>query len=111
MACLLFLLFFQAVATASVAPLGMEWDAEHERLHSQGWGHHHDEEGSSHAQDCDGPLQHTHSDPGWGLTFLVDASRADVLPPRVRLRIDAPALHAAEPYIAGLLRPPRSPLR
>ena len=110
-ACLLFLLFFQAMATASVVPLGIAWDADHERLHAQGWGHHHDADGSSHAEECDGPLQHTHSDHGLGLTFLVDASRADVPLPRGRLRIDAPAVHAAEPYIAGLLRPPRSPLR
>lgn len=110
-ACLLFLLFFQAVATASVAPLGMGWDADHERLHSQGSGHHHNEASPSHADECDDPLQHTHSDHGLGLTFLVDAPRADLPLQRVRLRIDAPAVHAAEPYIAGLLRPPRPPLR
>ena len=109
-ACLLFLLLFQTMATASVVPFGIEWDREHERLHSQGWGHHHDEDGSRHADACDGPLQHTHSDHGLGLTFLVDAPRADVPLQRVRLRIDAPALHAAEPYIAVLLRPPRPSL-
>jgi hypothetical protein len=105
----LFAMLWQSIALARVgsAPYPLA-DLEHAALHWLDENHHHHEDGSYHLDSSPESVQHALSDHGSGSMALVAMSRTDEAP-----SFGASLVHAVlgtpapNPFLDGLLRPPR----
>jgi hypothetical protein len=107
---LLFAMLWQAVALARPgSTVNVLADAEHAALHWQEEGHHHHEDGSFHLDDSSASTFHGLSDHLTLTTALLPAVShhfpLGASPPPGALR----DTRVADPFLDGLLRPPRSP--
>lgn len=106
---MVFLSFWQAASAAGHAQEYLEQDADltHLVMHWQSDAHHHDDDGSIHADDSHDSTQHVMADCSThhlGLITMPAAAALEQTPQRV-----APVVRHLPPlpYLDGLLRPPR----
>lgn len=82
-------------------------DPAHAALHWQGERHHHHDDGSQHVDDSAESDQHLVADQAYGAVALLPAMQTTFFQPGSTLALMASESSATQPFLDGLLRPPR----
>lgn len=101
-------LVWQAVALpGAAATANSAADPAHAALHWQSEGHHHHDDGSSHVDDSVESDRHLMADHAYGAFALLPAIQIAVFHRGSSLVTVASESSAPQPFLDGLLRPPR----
>lgn len=105
---MLFSMLWQAMALAQpTSTVNLLADLEHAAMHWQDEPHHHHDDGSYHRDDSQASKFHVFSDQLTVATALLPASSQNLLP----IASARPCCHRSvsvpDPFLDGLLRPPR----
>ncbi len=89
------------------AVLAQDGDLAHLALHWQAEGHHHDDDGSIHADDSHDSIQHVMADCSMHHLGLIAVPAVTALEPAPQQVTQAASHLPPPPYLDGLRRPPR----